>query len=96
MISPTALRLSREARIRIGALITLLIAGALGPMAAFGAAMAMMNGLAFFALICLLLGLVLISIGLSIWALFQPGWNLLAVSALCLAPVIAIYGCMLA
>jgi len=84
-----------RALIRLGAAATLVMACVHLPLAVFGAVMAVMNGPGFLALIGLMLLLVAVGLGLSIWALMHPRWWVVLLAAICALPATVVYGWML-
>lgn len=94
MIEDGATALPRT-QIRVATTAVLALGCAIAPITAYGAAMALMNGVLFAALVSTMLVLVLLSIGLSIWGLLRPRWRTVAASAVCLIPGVIVYSRLL-
>jgi hypothetical protein len=84
-----------RSQIRVVATAVLVLGCALAPTAAYGAAMALMKGVLFAALVSTMLVLVLLSIALSIWSPLRPGWRAVLASAICLMPGVIVYSRLL-
>jgi hypothetical protein len=82
---------SRQTAIRVCAAGTLILAAANMPLSFFGAAMAVMNGPGFFAAIASMFALVVVAVGLSLWALTHPRWWAVTTAGVCCLPATVVY-----